>query len=124
MSKRVKYTIEYLINSSPELLYNYLSSPIGLTAWFAENVNLNGDIFTFMWEGSEEKAKLTTKRPNKHIRFDWVERKGEFVSFDIDKDELTGDVALVITDFEDEEDVEEARMIYDQSIERLHGTIG
>lgn len=124
MSERVKFQIEYLLSSSPEFLFNYISTPTGLSAWFADDVTLNGDIFTFVWEGSEEKAKLIKTTHNKYVKFKWIEREDEFFTFEVFRDEMTGEVALIITDFEDADQVEEAKMVYNGSMKRLHQTIG
>jgi hypothetical protein len=125
MAERKKFVLEYPINASPEFLYAYISTPSGLATWFADDVNMNGDIYTFMWEGSEEKAKLISKRINKYVKFQWMGRpENEYFSFEIDQDELTGDVVLIITDYEYESDLKGANMIYDVSVERLRGTIG
>ncbi len=122
---RTKFSMEFMIKSSPEFLYTYISSPSGLSEWFADDVRLNGDIFTFEWEGSEEKAKLLSKRMNKFVKFQWL-NKGpeEYFSFEIDQDDLTGDVALIITDFEEEASINESQMIYNVSVEKLRQTIG
>lgn len=125
MPERVKFTVEHQINSSPEFLFPYLSTASGLSAWFADDVNVNGDVFTFFWEGSEERAKLVSKRINKYVKFQWLERpETEYFSFEISQDDLTGDVALVITDFEYENDIKDTSMIYNVSIDQLKATIG
>jgi uncharacterized protein YndB with AHSA1/START domain len=125
MAERKKFILEYTLNSSPEFLYTYLSTPSGLTTWFADDVNIDGDIFTFIWEGSEEKAKLVSKRTNKYVKFQWLEKpENEYFSFEIDQDDLTGDEALIITDFEYEDEIKGTTMIYDVSVEKLRGTIG
>lgn len=125
MAERVKYTLEYIFNSSPEFLYSYISTASGLAIWFADDVQINGDVYTFIWEGSEEKAKLLSKRINKYVKFQWLDRdSSEYFAFEIDRDDLTGDVALVITDFENSDELHEAQMIYDVSIDRLRQTIG
>jgi uncharacterized protein YndB with AHSA1/START domain len=125
MSERIKYNLEYPINSSPEFLFTYISTATGLATWFSDDVRLDGDIFTFIWEGSEERARLVSKRMNKYVKFQWVDKPdGEFFMFEIDQDELTGDVALVITDFENADEIKGATMIYDVSIEKLRSTIG
>jgi uncharacterized protein YndB with AHSA1/START domain len=125
MAERVKFTLEYIFNSSPEFLYSYISTASGLAIWFADDVQINGDIYTFIWEGSEEKAKLLSKRINKYVKFQWLDRdNNEYFSFEIDQDALTGDVAIVITDFENADELHEAQMIYDVSIDMLRQTIG
>src|ERR1700727_12232 len=74
MSERKKFQIEYQINSSQEFLYTYTKTPSGLAAWFADDVSVDGDIYTFMWEGSEEKAKMLSKRASKFAKFQWLDK--------------------------------------------------
>ena len=125
MGVRKKFVLEYPLNAGPEFLYTYISTASGLATWFADDVNINGDTFSFMWEGSSEKAKLVNKRTNKYVKFQWMDRDpDEYFTFEIDQDELTGDVALIISDYENEEDIKGATMIYNVSIDRLKGTIG
>ena len=69
MSNKVKFDIEFPIQSSPAFLYQYLSTPDGLSEWFADNVNSRSDIYTFIWNGSEEKAKRISYRTNERIRY-------------------------------------------------------
>ncbi len=125
MPERKKFQLEYQINASPEFLNTYISSPSGLSEWFADDVNVNGDIYTFMWEGSEEKAKLLSKRTNKFVKFQWLGRpENEYFLFEIEQDELTGDVALIVTDFEYDTELRGTTMIYDVRIDKLRQTIG
>ena len=49
MSDLIKYSIELPINSSVNVLYKRLSTPSGLAEWFADNVNLKNNIYTFFW---------------------------------------------------------------------------
>ena len=56
MNTKVKYELEFQLNSSPQLLYQYISTPSGLSEWFADNVNSRGEFFNFIWDVSEEKA--------------------------------------------------------------------
>ncbi|MGB0186699.1 MAG: START-like domain-containing protein, partial [Flavobacteriaceae bacterium] len=49
MSTKVKFELEFPIQASPQLLYNYISTPSGLSEWFADNVNSRGELFTFIW---------------------------------------------------------------------------
>jgi len=121
-----KITFEYPINSSPKVLYTRLSTPGGLAEWFADDVNQNGNIFSFLWEGSEEKAELQGKRENKFVRFKWLEddTDEEYFEFRINIDDLTGDVALVVTDFIEEGEEEESRDLWDTQIAELKHILG
>jgi hypothetical protein len=62
MSEKIKYEIEFPIQASEKLLFQYISSPSGLSEWFADNVNYRGEIFIFIWDGAEESAKLLSKK--------------------------------------------------------------
>jgi len=62
MSDKKSYATEYDFHSSPQLLFQYLSTPSGLSEWFADNVNSRGELFIFIWDDSEEKAKLIQKK--------------------------------------------------------------
>ncbi len=121
-----KLKLEYTINSSPSVLYKQISTPSGLSEWFADDVNLKGNIFTFIWDGSEELAEMVSQKENKHIRFRWMEAEDRdtFFEFKIHQHELTGDVALEITDFADEDDTDDARDLWDTQISKLKHTMG
>jgi len=99
MSKE-KLEIEYIINISPSILFNRLSSPSGLSEWFADDVNLNGKVFTFIWNGSEQEAEQVLRKENRMVRYHWLDDDPEiYFEFRINVDELTGDTALVVVDF-------------------------
>lgn len=127
MSEKVKFEIEYPIHASPQMLFQYFGTPSGLSEWFADNVNSRGEVFTFIWDGSEEKAKLLTKRTDAKIRFKWLESEDDesYFEFRIQVDELTKDVSLIVTDFaEDEDEVEESKMFWNNQIDELKHRIG
>ena len=126
MSK-VKFTQEYIIKAWPAVLYNYISTPSGLSEWFADNVNSRGKRFTFHWDGEDQEAELVSKKTNSFVKFKWLNEEDEeetFFEMKIVVDELTKDVSLMVTDFADEDEVEEARMLWDSQIEELHHIIG
>lgn len=127
MSDLIKYSIEIPINSSVNVLYKRLSTPSGLAEWFADNVNLKNNIFTFFWDDSDQSAKILKKKSNKFVQFKWLddEEKESFFEFKIQVDEMTSDVSLIITDFaEDEDDQEEQTMLWEQQIQNLKMAIG
>ena len=127
MSDLIKYSIEIPINSSVNVLYKRLSTPSGLAEWFADNVNLKNNVFTFFWDDSDQSAKILKKKSNNFVQFKWLddEEKESFFEFKIQVDEMTSDVSLIITDFaEDEEDQEEQTMLWEQQIQNLKMAIG
>lgn len=124
---KIKFELEIPIRASPNMLYQYISSPSNLQEWFADKVNSRGKMFTFTWEGAEEKAELITKRSDERIRFKWLESEGDESYFEIkiQVDALTKDVSLIVTDFaDDEDDVEEAKQLWENQIDELKHTIG
>ena len=103
MNTKVKYELEFQLNSSPQLLYQYISTPSGLSEWFADNVNSRGEFFTFIWDGSEEKARLTARKSDEKVKFRWIDEDNKdtdyFFELRILEDEITKDVSLMVTDF-------------------------
>jgi len=127
MSDLIKYSLELPINSSINILYKRLSTPSGLSEWFADNVNLENNIFTFFWDDSEQSAKLLKKKTDKFIQFKWLDDddKDSYFEFNIQIDEMTSDVSLIITDFaEDLDEKEEQVLLWKQQIENLKRAIG
>jgi len=122
---RIKYELEYTLNTSPKVLFNRLSTPGGIAEWFADDVNMKDSIYTFIWEGSEQKAELLQKKDLKYARFRWLdEDENEYFEFKIRQDELTGDVALLITDFANEDEKDDAVDLWDSQISELKHAIG
>jgi len=77
---KIKYILEYPMNCSPLVLYPRLSTAGGLAEWFAENVNVEGKYFIFIWDGTSQKAEVTQKKDNYFIRFHWVDDPQETLS--------------------------------------------
>jgi uncharacterized protein YndB with AHSA1/START domain len=125
MSEKKKFTIEYEIKSSPRILFPFLNEPNGLAQWFADDVNIRDQVYTFIWDGEPQKAKLLVIKENKLVRFKWVEDDPQFYfEMEILQDELTNDVALSITDFATEDAIAERKLIWDNQIEYLISTLG
>ena len=123
---KVKVILEYPMNCSPLVLYPRLSTPGGLSEWFAENVNVDNKYFTFFWNGSGQKAELQYKRENIFIRFKWEEdaQENSFFEFRIVTDELTGDTALIITDFAEESEIKEISDLWNSQVSSLKHCVG
>lgn len=120
-----KIEIEYLFNCSPKILFNRLSTPIGLTEWFADEVFVDDNIFTFIWEGIEEKAELVGIKDLSFVRFKWLEgEEGTYFEFRIITHELTNDVALIVTDFAIDDENEEVKELWETQINKLKYLLG
>ena len=125
MSDKVKYELEFPIQASPNMLYQYISSASNLSEWFADNVNSRGKVFSFFWDGVEEKAELLSSKNNTYVKFKWLENDDDcFFEIKITVDEITKDVSLIIIDFADSDEVEEAKMLWESQISDLKSVIG
>jgi len=125
MSDKIKFEQEFVIQSSPQMLYQYLSTPSGLSEWFADNVNSRGEIFVFIWDGAEEEAKLLKRKSDSFVKFAWEENDDDsFFEMKIIVDEITKDVSLFITDFAEEDEIEEAKMLWNNQIGDLKQVLG
>ena len=128
MEERVKFEIEFPVQASPSLLYQYITGPSGMSEWFADNVNSRGEYYTFIWNGSEEKAQLLGKKNGERIKFRWmddVEDENQyFFELRIVVDEITKDVSLIVTDYAEEDEVKEGKMFWENQISELKHVIG
>lgn len=128
MSDRIKFEMEFPIKVSQKLLFQYISTPSGLSEWFADNVNSRGEDFTFIWDDSEEYAKLLQKKINEKVRFRWIndeeDQNDYYFEFKIVVDEITKDVSLIISDFADKDELEEAKMLWENLIGSLKQVLG
>jgi len=124
---RCRFEIEYTLNTTTRVLFDRLSTPEGLSEWFADNVNVDGDTFTFFWDKTEARARLAYVRENKSVRFEWLDfadTDSNFFEFRIQTHELTGDTALIITDHAEEDEVEDAKDLWDTQISFLRKVLG
>lgn len=126
MSDKVKVELEFPIHASPTFLFQYISTPDSLGEWFADNVNSRGKKFTFIWDDSEEVAERLGQKTDVFVKFKWEEdeEEGTYFEFRIQVDALTKDVSLMVTDFADEDEVDETKMFWENQISELKHTIG
>lgn len=125
---KTKFELEFVVQASPQLLYQYLFTPSGLSEWFADNVNSRSDKYQFFWDDSEEEALLIKKKSNEFVRFRWLNDEDDqdeyFFEMRIQVDEITKDVSLIVTDFCDEDEEEDAKLLWDNQISDLKKVLG
>jgi len=121
-----KFEIEYFMRSSNKVLFNSISTADGLSEWFADEVNVKDDIYSFVWDGEEEKAKLLSKKPFESIKFQWEneDEDDSYFEFNIKTDPLTKEVALIITDFAEENEIKDSTFLWDNHISALKKKLG
>lgn len=124
MTDKIKIQLEYVINCSPRVLYNRLSTASGLSEWFADDVRIKGKQFTFIWEGSSQTAEMTLHKENKLVRFNWLEEEDTYFEFRINRDELTNDVSLIVVDYTDEDEKGDTEELWNSQISELKHILG
>jgi hypothetical protein len=128
MKPKVKYELEFPIHSSPQLLYQYIHTPSGLSEWFADNVNSRGEFYTFIWDDSEESAKLSSKKTGEKVKFKWLDDNSKeteyFFELKIQVDEITNDVSLIVVDFSEEDELPENKLLWESLVSDLKHVIG
>ena len=128
MDSKIRYELEFPLNSSPQLLYQYISTPSGLQEWFADNVNSRGEFFTFIWNDTEENARLASKKSGEKVKFKWVDDNKKdteyYFELRILEDEITKDVSLMVVDFAEEDEIDESKLLWENQIYDLKHVIG
>tara|TARA_B100001287_G_C22686230_1_gene533826 strand:- start:6734 stop:7117 length:384 start_codon:yes stop_codon:yes gene_type:complete len=123
-----KFELEYLLKTSLRVLDNMIGSPSGLSEWFADNVTVRDDMYSFEWDGAVEKARLLTRKMNSKMKFKWIEDEDNeddyYFEMNFNIDPMTGIASLKIVDFGYPEDIESAKMLWDQQVNDLKRIIG
>mgnify|MGYP000833144526 FL=1 len=81
--KKEKFHIEYIFDKvSRRSLWNHLTTPPGLSAWFADDVIINGNIYVFKWNKAEQEAEVLSIKPEMSIRYRWMDEEDENAYFE------------------------------------------
>lgn len=122
---RVSYDMEFLFRASPTILYRFLTDPACLIRWFCDGVDKEGDVFSFNWEGEEEVADLVDDIEEERLRFRWQESDdGEYFEFRMYKSDVTDETVMEITDFCDDDEVDDQRELWASQMEALRKETG
>jgi len=126
---RAQVVLEFPINASPSLIYNYIQSASGLQEWFAHKVvNKSRIDYVFVYDdGQEAKATLDKSINNKLCRFHFEHTpEDEYIEMEIIVDELTEDVAIKVTEFcnDTESEKREIGELWHTQIQTLKDIIG
>ena len=120
-----KLTLDFVVNLSPPILYNHLSTSDGLARWFADEVYPTKDGFSFVWEGEEENATIIGKEQNSFIKIKMENsEEGEYLEMRIKKSEVTDDTILIITDFAEDYDMEDQKRLWISQVDVLVSNMG
>lgn len=121
-----KYVMEYILHAPVTLLYDFLTTPNGMAEWFADGVDLKNDTYTFDWDGAKQQAVIISAKLDSSIRLHWLDKpEGTYFEFQINADELTGEIQLLVTDFgESDDDIITSRRLWEAQIQRLLKAMG
>ena len=125
--EKEKFHIEYIFDKvSRRSLWNHVTSALGLSAWFADEVTIQGNLYTFRWNKEKQQARVIESKPETQIRYQWVdeEDKSAYFEFAIHTIELTGSTALEITDFAEPGEKTDSIDLWDSQVEDLKRTLG
>ncbi|MDE3214432.1 MAG: ATPase [Bacteroidota bacterium] len=125
MSKKIRYTLEYPVRCSPEILFEFLSTSNGLQEWFADHVEESDGKFSFSWNGSSELAEVVGSEENKSIRFHWINSPtDEYFEFNIEKSEITNNTILIINDFAEKKEIKDQSQLWETQVKDLFHRLG
>ncbi|MEQ9440166.1 MAG: START-like domain-containing protein [Cyclobacteriaceae bacterium] len=126
-----QFNAEFEFKASRKMLFPYLTTASGLSQWFADDVTIDEDkIFSFVWDAEEHRAKLTSQRMNRFVRFEFLNgsdtptETSTFLEMRLDSNDLTGTVFLNVTDSTTAEDEEEFQEIWSQLTDTLKEIVG
>lgn len=124
--KKEKFHIEYLFDKvSKRSLWNHLITSPGLSSWFADDVIIDQDSYKFIWDKTEQEAKVISIKPEQSVRYKWAEEEDEhYFEFKIHILELTGGTSLEITDFAWPEERTDSISLWDSQVDELKRTLG
>lgn len=124
-SPRKKFTLEYIIRSSPAILFEFVTQPDGFSQWFCDACDAQDGIYVFGWSGDFQRARQVEIVDEELVRYHWEHgNKDEYFEFKVYKSEISNDTILEITDFADAKEVKEQSFLWDKQVEDLKHAIG
>ncbi|XZF15390.1 START-like domain-containing protein [Chitinophagaceae bacterium MMS25-I14] len=123
--KKAMYTLEFPVRCSPTILYEFLSTPVGLQEWFADKVDQRDQTFYFSWNGAVDTAEVVEQFENDYVRYRWdYYDDDEFFEFRIEQSPVTNETILKITDFADKSDIKDQERLWNTQVSDLKHRIG
>lgn len=125
-TKRVLFTVDFLLKASPTIVYHFITTPSALVRWFCDAVDITGEYYTFSWKGNTEVAEVIDDIEDERLRFHWLdsEDEDEYFEFRITTADITDETILEIVDFAWADEVEEQRQLWRTQVERLRKETG
>ena len=118
--KRTKIDMEFIFRASPAILYTFITTPACLVRWFCDEVDIQDDIFTFVWAGAEEVAEMVDDIEEERVRFKWEDAEpGEYLEFRMYKSDVTNETVLEITDYCDDDEIDDQKRLWASQIDKM-----
>ncbi len=119
------------MSNSKNIIWTLISTAGGLKKWIADEVEEQGDRLVFTWGDVWKHHEIRTafvveSVKNMSFRFCWEEDESEdtFIELRMEKNELTDDYMLHITDFAYDDEKDSILSLWEQNLERLHTNTG
>jgi len=121
-----KFELEYIVHTSTPILFEFLTTPSGLSEWFCDDVNIRDNVYSFQWDENAQKARLIRYVEESIARFQWVDKTDNtYFEFRIERDDLTNDISLIVADFADtNEDRISSTLLWNSQIDKLLHVLG
>ncbi len=130
MGKQQLY-IEYPLSArQPDIVWQLISTDHGLGRWIADEVIEKDGVISFTWgqpwaDHHTLTANVVERERNSHIKFKWTDEEDDsFWEMRIGKSELTGELCLCVSDYAQEDDIDDLHLLWDGNMERLHESSG
>lgn len=123
--QRVSFQSEFIFRASPAILYKFITTPNCLIRWFCDSVDIQGDTYVFSWDGADEVAEMIDDIEDERVRFHWEDtEEEEYLEFNMVRSPVTGETVLTITDYCDEDEVDDQRQLWESQIKQLRQETG
>ena len=124
--ERVKFEMEFIFRASPTILYTFITTPACIVRWFCDEVDIQDDVYTFIWDGAEEKADMIDDIEEERVKFKWqdADDEDEYLEFRMYKSNITNETILELTDYCDDDEVEEQKDLWNKQMNQLRVEVG
>ena len=127
---KFKFTTEYEFQASPKILFEFLSTPVGLSQWFCDKAQETiKHSWNLIWDDTDHIAVQTHNKPHKLVRFQFEPLEGDdnsdpaYLQFEIEKSELTRVAFLKVTDYSNMNNRQELEELWENLISNLKTVI-
>ncbi len=122
--KRVKISCEFVLRSSPAIVYQFIAEPDCLIRWFADDCNILDEVYYFEWNGAKEAARIVEDYEEELLKLQWEDYEDEFLQFSVYRSEVTSATILEITCFCDKGEEQEETRFWETKIQDLKRAMG